>query len=185
MARALAEPGALVIGIDAAAAAMAETSRRAARPGQRGGVSNALFVVASAERPPTELLGIADELTITFPWGSLLRGALALDDGAACGIAALLKPGACLSALVSVTPRDGLGYTPMDEPVAADELADRWAHHGLRLDAICPATEADVAETRSTWARRLAVGRARPAWWLTLTHHAQLGVADDDLDGAG
>ncbi len=128
---------------------------------------------------------MADELTIIFPWGSLLRGALALDDAAACGIAALLKPGACLNALVSVTPRDGLSLAPMDEPGAAGELADRWAHHGLRLDAIRLATEADVAATRSTWARRLVVGRARPAWRLTLTHQSQLGVADDDLDCAG
>ena len=185
MAWARAEPDAFVIGIDATAAAMAETSRRAARPGQRGGVSNALFVVAAAERPPRELLGIADELTINFPWGSLLRGALALDDAAACGIAALLKPGTRLAALVSVTPRDGLGLAPMDEPGAADQLAGRWAHHGLRLDAVCPAAEADVAATRSTWARRLAVGRERPAWRLTLTGQAQPEVADDDLDRAG
>ncbi len=78
MARARAEPAAFVIGIDASAAAMAEASRRAARPAARGGVANALFVVAAAERPPIELLGIADEVTINFPWGSLLRGALAM-----------------------------------------------------------------------------------------------------------
>ncbi len=185
MARARAEPDAFVIGIDATAAAMADTSRRAARSEQRGGVSNALFVVAAAERPPTELLGIADELTINFPWGSLLRGALALDDAAALGIAALLKPGTRLSALVSITPRDGLGLAPMDEPGAADELAGRWAQHGLRLDTVCPATEADVAATRSSWARRLAAGRERPAWQLTLTRLAQVRVADDDLDRAG
>ena len=83
MARARAEPAAFVIGIDANAAAMAEASRRAARPAARGGVSNALFVVAAAERPPMELLAIADELTINFPWGSLLRGALGIDDAAA------------------------------------------------------------------------------------------------------
>ena len=64
---------------------MAKSSRRAARPVSHGGVPNALFVVAAAERPPTELLSIADELTINFPWGSLLRGALAFDDAAARG----------------------------------------------------------------------------------------------------
>jgi 16S rRNA (adenine(1408)-N(1))-methyltransferase len=145
---------------------MAEASRRAARPAARGGAANALFVVAAAERPPLELLGVADELTIHFPWGSLLRGALALDRAAAGGIAALIKPGGRLTILVSITDRDGIGLNAIDEPGAADALVARWDAHGLRLEAICPATDADVAATRSSWARRLAVGRARPAWRL-------------------
>ena len=71
---------------------MAEASRRAARPARRGGLPNALFVVAAAEAPPPELHGLADLVTITLPWGSLLRGALALDDAVAAGIARLVAP---------------------------------------------------------------------------------------------
>jgi 16S rRNA (adenine(1408)-N(1))-methyltransferase len=163
---------------------MAEASRRAARPAERGGFSNALFVVAAAERPPTELLGIADELTINFPWGSLLRGTLACDDAAARGIAALLKPGARLSALVSVTSRDTLELPAMDEPDAAAELAGRWVNHGLQLVSVCPATEVELAATRSTWARRLGVGRVRPAWRVVL-RRVETGAASDDLECAG
>jgi 16S rRNA (adenine(1408)-N(1))-methyltransferase len=145
---------------------MAEASRRAARPSARGGASNALFVVAAAERPPQELLGVADELTIHFPWGSLLRGALAVEQAAADGIAALIKPRGRLTILVSITDRDGLGLTAIDEPGAADALAARWTAHGLRLERISPATDADVAAARSSWSRRLGVGRTRPAWRL-------------------
>jgi 16S rRNA (adenine(1408)-N(1))-methyltransferase len=184
MARAPAEPGVFVIGIDASAAAMAEASRRAARPVSRGGVANAFFVVAAAEWPPTELLAVADELTINFPWGSLLRGALAIDDTAASGIAALLKPGAGLTGLVSVTPRDGLGLDASDELLEANQLAGRWANHGLQLVSVCPATEDDVAATRSTWARRLGVGRARPAWRVVL-RRVETGEANDDMECAG
>jgi 16S rRNA (adenine(1408)-N(1))-methyltransferase len=46
---AAAQPDVLVIGVDASAEAMAESSRRAAR---RGALPNALFVVAAAEHPP-------------------------------------------------------------------------------------------------------------------------------------
>lgn len=184
MARARAEPAAFVIGIDASGAAMAEASRRAARAPARGGVSNALFVVAAAEQPPTELLGIADELTINFPWGSLLRGALAVDDSAAHGIAAILKQGASLTVLVSVTVPDGLGLAAMDEPGAAAALAGRWANHGLQLVSVCPATEVEVAATRSSWARRLGVGRARPGWRVVL-RRVETGAANDDLECAG
>src|SRR5258706_5718256 len=81
LARARREPGTLVIGIDASAVAMAASSLRAARPTCKGGLPNALFVVAAAERPPDELCAVAAEVTILFPWGSLLRVALALGDG--------------------------------------------------------------------------------------------------------
>jgi 16S rRNA (adenine(1408)-N(1))-methyltransferase len=43
------DPGTLVVGLDANAAAMADASRRAAR---RAALPNALFAVAAAEHPP-------------------------------------------------------------------------------------------------------------------------------------
>jgi len=49
LAAATASPDTLVIGMDANAAAMADSSRRAAR---RRALPNALFVVAAAEHPP-------------------------------------------------------------------------------------------------------------------------------------
>jgi hypothetical protein len=52
------DPDALVIGLDAVAAPLAEASRRAARPVGRGGLPNALFVVAGIEAPPPELTGL-------------------------------------------------------------------------------------------------------------------------------
>jgi 16S rRNA (adenine(1408)-N(1))-methyltransferase len=168
IARARAEPNALVIGIDATAAAMAEASRRAARPAGHGRLPNALFVVAAAERAPTELLGSADELTITFPWGSLLRGALALDESAALGIASLLKPGAGLTIVLSMIARDGLALASLDEPAEAEDLARRWACHGLRLETLSPATADQLLATGSSWARRLRVGIERSAWRLEL-----------------
>lgn len=166
--RARAEPDALVIGIDANAAAMAEASRRAARLSSRGGQPNVIFVVAAAEQPPAELLGAADELTITFPWGSLLRGALAQDAAVASGIASLLRPGGFLTTVVSVTDRDGLSIASPDEPGATDELASRWACHGLSLETVRPATSKELDATGSSWARRLRAGRDRPVWRLAL-----------------
>ena len=49
LAAAAARPDALVIGLDADAAGMAESSRRAARG---NALPNALFAVAAAEHPP-------------------------------------------------------------------------------------------------------------------------------------
>jgi hypothetical protein len=145
---------------------MAEISRRAARPVAKGGQPNVLFALAAAERPPVEIIGRAGLVTITMPWGSLLRGVLALDDDAAAGIAALLRPAGRLEAILSITERDGLDVASLDEDRAADDLARRWAAQGLRLDALEVAGIEDVAATGSSWARRLFVGGSRPAWRL-------------------
>jgi 16S rRNA (adenine(1408)-N(1))-methyltransferase len=67
LAVAAARPDRLVVGVDANAAAMAEASRRAAAKPRRGGLPNALFVVAAAEALPPELAGVAELVTAHFP----------------------------------------------------------------------------------------------------------------------
>jgi 16S rRNA (adenine(1408)-N(1))-methyltransferase len=126
-----------------------------------------MFVVAAIERPPVELAGRGDDVTINFPWGSLLRGSLALDDAAAAGIASLVRPGGQVVAHVSITARDGLNLLPIDQDV--DPLARRWWSCGLIVRCVRRATIADVSATGSSWARRLATDPTRPAWRIELT----------------
>ena len=161
------EPRTLVIGIDADAASMAETSRRAARPPAKGGRPNLLFVVAAAETPPPELLGLADEVRILFPWGSLLRGVLGADERVARGIAGLARPGGHVSAIVSVTTRDGLDEIASLDPDGLAGIAAAARRSGLRLIGTRQLDAEDVRATRSTWGRRLLSGAAtRPVWRL-------------------
>ena len=167
------DPRTLVIGIDAVAASMAETSRRAARPSAKGGRPNLLFVVAAAESPPPELVGLADEVRILFPWGSLLRGVLGADERVAQGIAALARPDGRVSAIVSVTPRDGLDGIASFDPAGLAVIADAARRFGLRLTTSRPADAQDVRATRSTWGRRLLAGGAdRPIWRLEFVNDA-------------
>ena len=148
---------------------MAKSSWRAARPTGKGGLPNAVFVAAAAERPAAELAGTAAEITILFPWGSLLRGALAVDDAcdAAAGIAGLVTPAGVVRMLVSIDPRDRLTL-PALEVANAAALAARWARHGLALTAFEPADPAEIHASGSSWARRLAAGRDRTVWSLEL-----------------
>src|SRR5215218_5641208 len=56
-------------------------------------------------------------MTFNFPWASLLRGVLGHDDTVLAGVSALAAPGATISALVSVVPRDGVpAMPPAGEP---------------------------------------------------------------------
>jgi 16S rRNA (adenine(1408)-N(1))-methyltransferase len=168
LARAMAEPRTLAIGIDANAASMIESSRRAAKPERKGGRPNALFVVAAAETPPSELMLSTGELTITLPWGSLLAGVLGRDDRVAAGVASLVAPGGIVRSIVSTASCDGRDLPALDDRLAAG-VADAWAGHGLILDAFRRATEAELAATHSTWARRLGLGSGeRAAWTIEL-----------------
>jgi 16S rRNA (adenine(1408)-N(1))-methyltransferase len=166
LAAAAAEPDRLVVGVDASAAAMAEASRRAGRRPERGGLPNALFVVAAAEALPPELDGLAGLVTVHFPWGSLLRGLLAADPAVLAGLVRVMCPGATLSVLLSLTDRDhGAGAGPVGEATLAT-LAAPYGRHGLAVTRVRPATPADVAASHSTWGRRLGAGARRPAWLL-------------------
>ena len=151
---------------------MAEASRRAAGPARKGGLPNAMFVVAAAESLPGALAGVADRVTVNLPWGSLLRGALALDGRAAAGIASLVAPGGTVEMLLAPASRDRLAEGVSVESRLSGSLEADWAGFGLRLCEARRATATDVAAVRTTWARRLGVAGDRPsdrvAWRLVL-----------------
>jgi 16S rRNA (adenine(1408)-N(1))-methyltransferase len=164
LAAATAQPDRLVIGVDANAAGMATASRRAAARPSRGGLPNALFVVAAAEALPTELDGVADLVTVHFPWGSLLRGLLGADPATMSSLTRMLRPGATLRLLVSSTVRDGGAGVPPIQPAALHALAASYATWGLTVTEARPATSTDVAAAHSSWGKRLGAGTRRPAW---------------------
>ena len=143
---------------------MIEASRRAARKPARGGLPNALFVVAAAESLPFELEGAFDEVTVHFPWGSLLRGVTNADGSILCGFSRVLKAGGSLHILLSITDREASAGL---EPLTAkrlDWLRGAYATHGLGLIDARRADEATIAASHSTWAKRL--GREREVWSL-------------------
>jgi 16S rRNA (adenine(1408)-N(1))-methyltransferase len=173
LAAAAAQPDRLVVGVDANAAGMATASRRAAAKPARGGLPNALFVVAAAEQLPGELDGVADLVTVHFPWGSLLRGLLGADPATMTGLTRMLHPDGTLQLLLSSTVRDhSVGVAPI-QAATLHALAESYAALGLTVTEARPATVADVAAAHSTWGKRLGAGTRRPAWLL----RAQLAPA--------
>jgi len=153
-----------VIGIDANAASMAEASRRAAGSAKRGGLPNALFVVSAAETLPAELDGVADALTVHFPWGSLLRGLLTADSAVLGGIARITRPGASVTLLLSLAERDNVAEIGTIDERTFDVLAPAYANHRLTLIDARPATRNEIARSHSSWAKRLGAGTSRVAW---------------------
>jgi len=150
--RARTEPTTFAIAIDASPDALSAGAWRA----KRMGLKNAAFLVEGVERLPTELEDLADEVTVHYPWGSLLRGVLRADPVVLCPIARLLRQDAELRVLVSATARDGHIDFSSDW---LSKLAPDYAGCGLGLDAVRPADRLEIAASRSSWAKRLGAGR--------------------------
>jgi 16S rRNA (adenine(1408)-N(1))-methyltransferase len=146
-------PDVLFIGLDADPTRMRRASLQAP--------ANALFVVAGAESLPRELDGTVSELSVNFPWGSLLRGLVAPSPTVLDSVGRVLRSGATLTALLSITERDG------GQPLGAgsiDRAAYAWG--GLRVIEWREATRAEIDGADSSWAKRLDAGDDRAVWRL-------------------
>jgi putative PIG3 family NAD(P)H quinone oxidoreductase len=143
-----------------------------------------VLLVASAHALPRELSGVADEVRIQFPWGSLLDAVLGADGPTIRGIVELMRRTAELVVLLSVVERDGVDrVTRLDAPTAERVATDVATIGGLRVVECRPASAGEVAGAHSTWAKRLAVGRSRPAWVLRLRRIGQ--TVDEDPNQLG
>ncbi len=145
---------------------MVPASRRACAKPSRGGLANALFVVAPAEALPVELAGRANLVTVNLPWGSLLSGVLGRNPAVLAALAGMLTPEGRLEVLLSVVDRDGL--------VMPDSLELETAYRaaGLSLAKVRAPSAAELADRRTSWARKLDVGGKRPAHFIVASRSA-------------
>lgn len=145
------------LGVDSNPAAMRESSHRAAR---RLRLDNVLFVASDAARFLSFVLGQVDTLTVHFPWGSLLSGALGTDPALASALASALRVGGTMRIITSSSRRDTRGAATID-PHAVTSAFER---HGLVTVAARHATVDEVAATHSSWAKRLQQTPDRQTW---------------------
>jgi 16S rRNA (adenine(1408)-N(1))-methyltransferase len=146
---------------------LAETSRRAARRPERGGVPNLLLALARAQEPPSELLGRADEIHVRLPWGDLLEGIALADPAVLDGLTALARSGAVLRIVVNGAPWQSnapirMRRLPQLTPeYVLSTLVDAYASHGIVIKESRLLTDDEIDGLHSTWAKRLRHGRDR------------------------
>jgi len=146
--RARREAGCFVIGVDACREHLREPSRRAPH--------NALFVIANALQLPDELNGIANEITVNFPWGSLLRALLDGDRALLGGIERVSLPAAQLCVRLNISALAEAGVA-LDHGV---ELVRRaFDANGFLSQRPRTLGQAELRSLASSWAKRLAYGR--------------------------
>lgn len=155
-------PTCFAIGLDACRDHLRATSRNAP--------DNALFVIANALALPAELHAQATRIVVNFPWGSLLAGLLSADASLTAGLIALARPQATLEIRLNAGALAAAGW-----PAAAGVGQVRQTLHqrGFTVGPPCPMDREMLRAYPSTWAKRLAYGRAPQAWRLTATYRAR------------
>ena len=166
------DPETVYIAVDPDAAGLSEYAYRASRKAARGGVENAVFVVAPVEALPPELKGIADVVRINFPWGSLLHGLLTAKVGTLEGLTAVAKPHARFEAVMSYDPSHDTGAFAGDPLPALDEayietvLAPAYAAARISINSRRPVSREEALALPSTWGRRLLHARPRDVYLI-------------------
>jgi 16S rRNA (adenine(1408)-N(1))-methyltransferase len=131
-----AHPDWLCIAVDACAAGMRELSWRAERKPSRGGAPNAVFIRAEVSSLPYTLAGIADEVTINCPWGSLLRAVLEPDPAVLGRIVRLGRPGAALRIRVNESALAAWETAGRPFDIHLPQLRQGYLEAGVRLDLL-------------------------------------------------
>lgn len=162
-----ANPNKFFIGIDANVKPLQKPSIKATRKPGKGGLPNALFVQASAESLPDELAGIATEIRIQFPWGSLLKLVIEAGPQFLSSLERIAAPCCSLTFLLSFDPTRDLGelarlkIDPAEMAGLPGSVASKYLRAGfspIRSDRL------NVSQLRnldSSWARRLSTSPDR------------------------
>jgi 16S rRNA (adenine(1408)-N(1))-methyltransferase len=154
-------PNKFYIGIDANPRPLEKISEKIHRNPAKGGLPNVLFIQASLEDLPAELDGVADEVHIHFPWGSLLRAVAAGDEDALRGLRRICAPDAVLEILIGLDPErdrseiERLGLQPLTSPYIAEELTPRYEAAGFKIVESGIVAQTDWPKLKSSWAKRL------------------------------
>lgn len=104
-----------------------------------------------------------------LPWGSLLAAVARPSVTILQGIRALCQPEANLTVVLGIDPARNraealrLGLPPLDSFHVQGPLVAGYAAAGFSITSVRPMSSDQLARWPSTWARRLAHGRARPA----------------------
>lgn len=149
------------IGIDANPRSLEKASEKIHRKPSKGGLPNVLFIQSAVEKHPPELDGVADEIHVHFPWGSLLR-AVATGDGAVLrNLRRVCSDGALLEVIIGLDPvrdrseMERLGLQPITAGHIDSVLVPNYRDAGFEVIERGVLPPSEWPELQTSWARRL------------------------------
>ena len=122
---------------------------------------NVLFVQAAVEMLPAELEGLANDVYINFPWGSLLRVLALAEESSLKNLRAICAPGARLKVFLGIdSERDRAEIERLGLPILSADYADavlvvKYRKAGFEIVDIESSPSSRLPEMQTSWARRL------------------------------
>jgi 16S rRNA (adenine(1408)-N(1))-methyltransferase len=165
-------PDRFYIGIDAQASALEKVSEKIHRKPAKGGLPNALFIQAAVEALPPELDGVADEIHVHFPWGSLLRAVATGDETALVAMRRACAPDALLEVVIALDPErdraeiERLALSPLTPEFLETTLFPRYRAAGFDILEFGTPPLSDWPQLRTSWAQRLRGNAGRALCYL-------------------
>ncbi|HEY3579652.1 MAG TPA: class I SAM-dependent methyltransferase [Pyrinomonadaceae bacterium] len=165
-------PKKFYIGIDPSTKPLEKISERIYRKPAKGGATNVLFIQAAVEDLPAELDGVADELHVHFPWGSLLRAVATGEVEVLRNLRRICSAGSLFEVVIGLDlVRDRSELERLEIPELSlqyiDEVLSRkYLAAGFEITerGILPASE--WPEFNTSWAKRLQQSGNRPITYL-------------------
>lgn len=167
-----ANPRKFYIGVDANPRPLEKLSEKIHRKPSKGGLTNVLFLQAAVEDLPSELNGVADEVHIHFPWGSLLQAVATGDAHTLQNIRRICKEGALLEIILGLDPaRDRSEIERLSLPDITlehvdDVLSPLYLAAGFEIFERATLLPRDWPDLKTSWAKRLKGNRNRPLLYL-------------------
>jgi 16S rRNA (adenine(1408)-N(1))-methyltransferase len=165
-------PQKFYIGIDANAQPLAKISEKIYRKPAKGGLPNVLFIQAAVEALPAELDGVANEVHVHFPWGSLLRAVATGEEAALRGLRRLCAPGALVEIIIGLDPErdqsaiETLGLELLTPEFIEKTLVPRYEASGFEVLKYGVLGPSDWPKLTTSWARRLQGNPGRVLTYL-------------------
>lgn len=171
--KAKADPETLYIGIDPAKDNMTEIAVKLCKKPAKGGLENVLLVPATAEAMPDLLEGVAQKVTVLFPWGTLLEGVVKPVDAILDAVVKAAENGAAFEFITTYSDRceentiESRGLPTLSLEYFNGEYRNTLLAHGLAVTAVELLDNDYVKGFDSLWAKRLAFGRMRDFYRIT------------------
>jgi len=165
-------PNKLYIGIDPNARPLEKISEKIHRKPAKGGAPNVLFIRATVEDLPSELNGVADEVHVHFPWGSLLRAVATGDVAMLQNLRRICSPGALLEIVIGLDPArdqteiDRLGLTSLSLEFIDKQLVPNYGAAGFEVIERGVLAASEWPEFNTSWAKRLQGNESRAITYL-------------------
>ena len=168
-------PNKFYIGIDPNTRPLEKISEKIHRKPAKGGAPNVLFIQSAVEDLPAELHGVANEVHVHFPWGSLLRAVATGDLDVLRNLRRVCAREALLEVVIGLDPErdqseiERLGIASLTLEFIDNVLVSNYAAAGFRIIERGIIAASEWPRLNTSWAKRLERNERRAVTYMIAT----------------